>query len=90
MADSKSITRENVALGMVSKVVNGSPVGKRYQHALEEAIDKLGYQVRRQDDASCKTTDRRTTDRWFFSLEGYRNPRRGWRYMCAFGNTLNN
>ncbi len=54
MADSKSITMKDVAreagvaLGTVSKVVNGIPVGKSYQRAVEEAIDRLGYRVNRQ------------------------------------------
>ena len=34
-----------VALGTVSKVVNGLPVGKIYKQRVEDAIDKLGYQV---------------------------------------------
>ena len=51
MADSKSITRKDVAreagvaLGTVSKVVNGIPVRKSYQHRVEQAIEKLGYHV---------------------------------------------
>ena len=54
MADSKSITMKDVAreagvaLGTVSKVVNGIPVGKTYQRRVEDAIEKLGYHVNRQ------------------------------------------
>jgi LacI family transcriptional regulator len=45
----KDVAREaGVALGTVSKVVNGIPVGKSYQRAVEEAIDRLGYHVNRQ------------------------------------------
>ena len=54
MADSKRITMKDVAreagvaLGTVSKVVNGVPVGKSYQRRVEEAIERLGYRVNRQ------------------------------------------
>ena len=42
----KDVAREaGVALGTVSKVVNGLPVGKIYKQRVEDAIDKLGYQV---------------------------------------------
>lgn len=42
----KDVAREaGVALGTVSKVVNGLPVGERYKQRVEDAIDKLGYQV---------------------------------------------
>ena len=57
MADSKSITMKDVAreagvaLGTVSNVVNGIPVGKNYQRRVEEAIEKLGYHVNRQAQA---------------------------------------
>ena len=34
-----------VALGTVSKVVNGKPVGEEYEKKVREAIRKLGYQV---------------------------------------------
>lgn len=34
-----------VALGTVSKVINGLPVGESYRIRVEEAIDKLNYQV---------------------------------------------
>ena len=34
-----------VALGTVSKVVNGLPVGEPYRIRVEEAIQKLNYQV---------------------------------------------
>ena len=45
----KDVAREaGVALGTVSKVVNGIPVGKSYQRAVEEANDRLGYYVNRQ------------------------------------------
>ena len=54
MADGRSITMKDVAreagvaLGTVSKVVNGIPVGKTYQRRVEDAIEKLGYHVNRQ------------------------------------------
>ena len=54
MADNKSITMKDVAreagvaLGTVSKVVNGIPVGKSYQRRVEDAIEKLGYRVNPQ------------------------------------------
>ncbi|MDO4866054.1 MAG: LacI family DNA-binding transcriptional regulator [Clostridia bacterium] len=54
MADSKSITMKDVAreagvaLGTVSKVVNGIPVGRAYQRRVEDAIEKLGYHVNPQ------------------------------------------
>ena len=57
MADSKSITMKDVAreagvaLGTVSNVVNGIPVGASYQHRVEEAIKKLGYHINRQAQA---------------------------------------
>ena len=57
MADSKSITMKDVAreagvaLGTVSNVVNGIPVGNNYQRRVEEAIEKLGYHVNRQAQA---------------------------------------
>lgn len=35
----------NVALGTVSKVINGLPVGESYRIRVEEAIKKLNYQV---------------------------------------------
>ena len=45
----KDVAREaGVALGTVSKVVNGIPVGKSYQRRVEDAIEKLGYHVNRQ------------------------------------------
>lgn len=45
----KDVAKETgVALGTVSKVVNGIPVGKSYQRRVEEAIEKLGYHVNRQ------------------------------------------
>lgn len=48
----KDVAREaGVALGTVSKVVNGIPVGKSYQTRVEDAIEKLGYQVNRQAQA---------------------------------------
>ena len=34
-----------VALGTVSKVVNGLPVGEAYRIRVEEAVKKLNYQV---------------------------------------------
>lgn len=34
-----------VALGTVSKVVNGLPVGREYQRKVEDAIRRLGYRV---------------------------------------------
>lgn len=42
----KDVAEEaGVALGTVSKVVNGLPVGKAYQKKVETAIEKLGYRV---------------------------------------------
>ncbi len=42
----KDVAREaGVALGTVSKVVNGFPVGDSYKLRVEEAIKKLNYQV---------------------------------------------
>jgi len=42
----KDVAREaGVALGTVSKVVNGLPVGTEYKEKVEEAIRKLNYQV---------------------------------------------
>ncbi len=42
----KDVAREaGVALGTVSKVVNGLPVGEAYRKKVEEAIEKLHYQV---------------------------------------------
>lgn len=42
----KDVAREaGVALGTVSKVVNGIPVGDSYRIRVEEAISKLNYQV---------------------------------------------
>ena len=42
----KDVAREaNVALGTVSKVVNGLPVGESYRIRVEDAIQKLNYQV---------------------------------------------
>ena len=42
----KDVAREaGVALGTVSKVVNGLPVGETYKSRVEEAIRKLNYQV---------------------------------------------
>jgi len=42
----KDVAREaGVALGTVSKVVNGLPVGDSYKARVEEAIRKLNYQV---------------------------------------------
>ncbi len=42
----KDVAREaGVALGTVSKVVNGQPVGAAYRERVEEAIRKLNYQV---------------------------------------------
>lgn len=42
----KDVAREaGVALGTVSKVVNGLPVGESYRIRVEEAIKKLNYQV---------------------------------------------
>ena len=42
----KDVAREaGVALGTVSKVVNGLPVGDSYRIRVEEAIKKLNYQV---------------------------------------------
>ncbi len=42
----KDVAREaNVALGTVSKVINGLPVGAEYKIRVEEAIKKLDYHV---------------------------------------------
>lgn len=42
----KDVAKEaGVALGTVSKVVNGLPVGASYKERVEEAIKKLNYQV---------------------------------------------
>ena len=42
----KDVAREaGVALGTVSKVFNGIPVGKSYRERVEAAADKLGYSV---------------------------------------------
>lgn len=42
----KDVAREaGVALGTVSKVFNGMPVGERYRIRVEKAAEKLGYQV---------------------------------------------
>lgn len=42
----KDVAREaGVALGTVSKVFNGMPVGERYRLKVEKAAEKLGYQV---------------------------------------------
>lgn len=42
----KDVAREaGVALGTVSKVVNGLPVGESYRVRVEDAIQKLNYQV---------------------------------------------
>ena len=42
----KDVAREaGVALGTVSKVVNGLPVGEEYQRRVEAAIKKLNYQI---------------------------------------------
>ena len=57
MAESRNITMKDVAreagvaLGTVSRVINGMPVGKSYQTRVEKAIDKLGYRVNRQAQA---------------------------------------
>ncbi len=42
----KDVAREaGVSLGTVSKVINGKPVGEDYRRRVEEAIERLGYQV---------------------------------------------
>jgi LacI family transcriptional regulator len=42
----KDVAKEaGVALGTVSKVVNGIPVGEEYQIRVEQAIRKLNYKV---------------------------------------------
>lgn len=46
MPTMKDVAREaGVALGTVSKVMNGIPVGESYRKKVEEAARKLGYQV---------------------------------------------
>lgn len=46
MPTMKDVAREaGVALGTVSKVVNGIPVGDSYRIRVEEAIDKLNYRI---------------------------------------------
>ena len=43
----KDVAREaGVALGTVSKVVNGVPVGEEYRVRVQAAIEKLGYRLR--------------------------------------------
>lgn len=57
MAENKRITMKDVAreadvaLGTVSKVVNGIPVGKEYQRRVEAAVKKLNYHVNNQAKA---------------------------------------
>jgi len=42
----KDVAREaGVALGTVSRVINGQPVGEEYRLKVEEAAQRLGYQV---------------------------------------------
>ena len=42
----KDVAREaGVALGTVSKVINGIPVGEEYRKKVEAAIQKLNYEV---------------------------------------------
>ena len=42
----KDVAREaGVALGAVSKVINGIPVGESYRIRVEEAIAKLNYRI---------------------------------------------
>lgn len=42
----KDVAREaGVALGTVSKVVNGLPVGEEYRRRVEDAIEKLDYRI---------------------------------------------
>ena len=46
MPTMKDVAQEaGVALGTVSKVINGLPVGESYRIKVEEAAQKLGYQV---------------------------------------------
>lgn len=46
MATMKDVAREaNVALGTVSKYINNKPIGDSYKIRIEEAIEKLNYQV---------------------------------------------
>ncbi len=46
MSTMKDVAREaGVALGTVSRVINGQQVGEEYRIKVEEAIEKLGYQV---------------------------------------------
>lgn len=52
----KDVAQEaGVALGTVSKVVNGIPVGEEYRVRVEKAIKKLGYGCRRMCRSSAMT-----------------------------------
>ena len=48
-----------VALGTVSKVVNGQPVGESYKEKVEQAIERLGYQY--NSSGRALRTDRTNT-----------------------------
>ena len=59
----KDVAKEaGVALGTVSRVVNGLPVGDSYKIRVEDAIRKLDYQV--NSYAQSLRTNKQTP--WFF------------------------
>ena len=71
----KDVAREaGVALGTVSKVFNGIPVGKSYRERVEAAADRLGYRVNnyarglRASKTNCVALILPSTDHMFFAL----------------------
>lgn len=71
----KDVAREaGVALGTVSKVFNGIPVGKSYREKVEAAADRLGYSVNsyarglRANKTNCVALILPSTDHMFFAL----------------------
>jgi len=71
----KDVAREaGVALGTVSKVFNGIPVGKSYRQKVEEAASRLGYSVNsyarglRADRTQTVALILPSTDHMFFAL----------------------
>ena len=71
----KDVAREaGVALGTVSKVFNGIPVGKSYKERVEEAAERLGYSVNsyarglRANKTNCVALILPSTDHMFFAL----------------------